>query len=154
MVSLIICHVIMWIKFISMKSKNIRLKTTLQGSAEEYHSLMVSISEKKNARENRWRKRWLTLPYPLRLWIEHKVYVSIVIVNNSSRIMPSVSKMLLLPVARRLSRLQPVLKKLNNPYKPFTNAPVSDVQAAVRIQKFLERVNSSNNPFSVLTNEK
>lgn len=123
-----------------MNSKNIRLKTTLQGNVQGYLSLQESMLEKRNVREFRMRKRWLRLPYPLRLWIEHKVYVSTLLVKFENKITPSVSKMLLLPVAKRLSRLDSVLKRLNNPYKPSTNAPISDLRAADRIQKFLNNV--------------
>lgn len=135
----IICHVITLIKSMIMKLKNIQSKTTLQGNVQDYLSLQESILEKRNVRESRLQKRWLSLPYRLRLWIEHKVYVSSVIVKNESKITPSVSKMLLLPVARKLSRFVPVLKKLNNPYKPFTNAPISDPRAAERVEDFLKR---------------
>lgn len=135
-----ICLVITLIRFITMNSKNIRLKTTLQGNVQGYLSLQESMLEKRNVRESRMRKRWLCLPYRLRLWIEHKVYVSTLLVKFENKITPSVSKMLLLPVARKLSRLDSVLKRLNNPYKPSTNDPISDLRAAERIQKFLNNV--------------
>ena len=110
----IICPVIIKIKFISMR---FRYRLSLEAK----------------------RKLWLLLPYRLRLRIEHSAYVAKILIVHWKSLKVRFLPRLKYRVFLSLSRFYPVIIKLNNPYKPFTNAPVSNKEAEVRINNFLSR---------------
>lgn len=109
-----ICLVIIKIKFISMK---FRYRLSLEAK----------------------RKFWLLLPYRLRLRIEHSAYVAKILIVHWKSLKVRFLPRLKYRVFLSLSHYYPVIIKLNNPYNPITNAPVSNKEADARINKFLSR---------------
>ena len=88
------------------------------------------------------RKLWLILPYRLRLRIEHLSYVASLLTNHWSHLDVKFLPRLKRLWYRKLARLYPEIIKLNNPYVPIINAPVTDKEAAARINNFLSRFNA------------
>lgn len=88
---------------------------------------------------------WLALPYPVRLRIEHKCWLSTVILKHYNQYKRTLINRIRVSVARKLAPLYQEILKLNNPYLHGIQKMQEDMyKDSERMRNFLIRVNSTN----------